>query len=352
MVPHFTKTMALALSIAAVVVVAAESIIVVPDPVTANTDFKLNLSTELSQAADYDTYRVFLNIAAKPQLHPSESNDGGNQNYPTSCYLAKSASINSTNPTLQIPSSVGADDGSYAIVLEAYKEADMSVDPKSRYMTSNNSITAKWGSNVFSLTGGTGKWTAADLSISTNSDFKNAEEEQDNSPKQVYAYADPVNVPCTAWDCARNCTSTYAGENSTIRIQGEEYPTAFRDTWNCIGGCQGVTYPAFHELFGLDENYNEIITSTVLGPLSTTATKTVFTTSVSFQSISATGTAIPTSYSNGTLTSVFLSSTASRTATPTIATTPSPTNAGSRVGLVGRMQLLGSSFAIIALLGV
>ncbi|KAH9222299.1 hypothetical protein DL95DRAFT_381114 [Leptodontidium sp. 2 PMI_412] len=351
MLPSFTKVIALALSTTIAVV---ECSIVVPDPVAANTDFKLDLSTQLSQAPEYDTYRIFLNIAAKLQPNLSETNDGGNQNYPTSCYLAKSVPINSTDPTLQIPSSVGADDGSYAIVLEAYKQRDISVDSASGYVTSDGYVTAKWGSNIFSLSGGTGKWSEIDLGNSTG-DFRDAEEEHDNNNlTDVYVYADPVNVPCSAWNCARNCTSTFVGKSTTtIEIQGAEYPTSFRDTWNCIGGCPDVTYPTFYELFGLDENYNVIVTSTVLGPLSTTATQTVFSTSVSFQSIPSIGSAVPTTFSNGTVTSVsaFPSSMTSRPA-PTIATTPSPTSAGSSIRLSGLMPLLGSGLVVLLVVGV
>ncbi|KAG4437380.1 hypothetical protein IFR05_007144 [Cadophora sp. M221] len=336
MLPSFTKAIALALSTAIVVV---ECSIVVPNPVAANTDFKLDLSTELSQAPEYDTYRILLNIAAK--LQPDLS--GRNHSYPTSCYLAKSVPVNSTSPTLQIPSSVGADDGSYAIVLEAYKEADISVDPDSGFVTSEDdggNTSAEWVSNVFSLTGGTGKWSEAELDTSKRA--------------SVFIYADPGNVPCSAWNCARNCTTTFVGKSTTsITILGADYPTEVRDTWNCIGECQGVTYPTFYELFGLDKDYDKVVTSTVLGPLSTTATQTVFSTSVSFQSIPSTGLAVPTTFPNGTVTSVSasLSSTISRPA-PTIATTPSPTNAASSIRLPGIISLLGSGFVGILLVGV
>ncbi|PVH76708.1 hypothetical protein DL98DRAFT_517798 [Cadophora sp. DSE1049] len=338
MFPTATSAIALVLCIAAIV--AECSSIVVPDQITADTDFKLDISTELANATGYDAYRVFLAIDIGMAIEEFESVDEDSRLWTPSCYLAKAIPITSANPTLQIPPTVGTDGAKYAMVVEAYKAAQVLVESGSgyEYREETDSEIREWPTEVFSVTGGTGKWTESELQTVLS-----------------LGYIDPINVPCTAWDCARNCTSAYAGDKSTIRIMGNDYPTSWRDSWNCIGECPGTTYPAFHVLFGLDENYNEIITSTVLGPLSTTATKTVFVTSVSYQGLPTIGSGVlasPTPFSNSTATvSGSFLSTSSRISTPTIDPSPSPTgNVGSRAGMAGSMQWLGSILAALVLL--
>ncbi|KAH7383028.1 hypothetical protein BKA64DRAFT_683730 [Cadophora sp. MPI-SDFR-AT-0126] len=336
MFPSSRKVIALALCISAVTVEC--STIAVPDQIAANADFKLNISTELANATGYDVYRVFLAIDIGSALEKLDSVDEDTRYWRPSCYLAKSMPITTSDPTFRIPASAGTDGGKYAMVVEAYNSAEIQVEPSSGYEYGEEYGTEDWPSEVFSVTGGTGKWTESELETVVR-----------------LGYIDPVNVPCTAWDCARNCTSAYAGDNSTIQIKGNAYPTSWRDSWNCIGKCPGATYPAFNLLFGLDENYNEIITSTVLGPLSTTATKTVFATSVSYQGLPTTGSGVlasPTPFSNSTTAlSGSPSSTSSRINTPTIDLSPSPTgNAGSRIGMVGLIPWLGSVLAVLLLL--
>ncbi|KAK0114695.1 hypothetical protein ONS95_014180 [Cadophora gregata] len=224
------------------------------------------------------------------------------------------------------------------MVVEAYNAAEILVEPSSGYEYREGYGVKAWPSELFAVTGGTAKWMESELETVVK-----------------LGYIDPLNVPCTAWDCARNCTATYAGDRSMIRILGNDYPTSWRDSCNCIRGCPAVTYPAFHVLFGVDENYNEIITSTVLGPLSTTATKTVFTTSVSIEGLSTTGSgtlASPTPFSNSTGTvSGLPSTTSSRILTPTIDPSPSPTgNVGSRFGTGRVLPSFGSFLFALVLL--
>jgi len=339
MFPSSTNAIALALCFSAAIATVACSTIIVPDQIAADTDFELDLSTKLSNVTGFDVYRVFLAIDIGSALEELDSVDEDTRFWNPSCYLAKSIPIVSAIPTLGFPPSVGADGAKYAMVVEAYNAADILVEESSGLEYGEEYESVEWPTEVFSVTGGTGKWTESELEAVRSQD-----------------YIDHINVPCTAWDCARNCSLTFAGDTSTIRILGEDYPTSWRDTWNCIKGCPDVTYPAFNVLFGLDENYNEIITSTVLGPLSTTATKTVFSTSVSFQGITPTGTvaiatATPFSNSTATVSSSFLL-TSSRISTPTIDPSPSPTrNAGSRAGMASLLLWLGSVMAGLALMG-
>lgn len=339
MSPSSNNAIALALCFSAVVSTVACSTIDVPDQIATNTDFKLDLSTKLSNVTGYDVYRVFLAIDIGSALEELDSVDEDTRFWNPSCYLAKSIPIASAIPALSIPASVGADGAKYAMVVEAYNAADVLVEERSGFEYGEEYESMEWPTEVFSVTGGTGKWTETELETVLS---------QGN--------IDHINVPCTAWDCARNCSLAFAGDTSTIRILGDDYPTSWRDTWNCIRECPDVTYPAFNVLFGLDEDYNEIITSTVFGPLSTTATTTVFSTSVSFQGITPTGTgtiATATPFSNSTATVSGSSlSTSSRIINPTIDPSPTPTgNVGSRAGMAGLLPWLGSVLASLALLG-
>ncbi|KAL2063965.1 hypothetical protein VTL71DRAFT_4459 [Oculimacula yallundae] len=337
-----TTTIAMALSLALVV----ESI-TIPSVIIPNTDVHVQITGETYYATTngFDTYGVYLLV--KPQA-ADQVDENFLRSKLASCYLIQSSPISESEQTIQIPASIGPDERSYWISTTFFNESDVTVDKATGYRELNSSSSTMDVSSSdkvpasFSLQGGTEIWSNDEL----HGIGMNTLVQQDN-------------VPCSSYDCARKCTATHYQYPlvDDPDFKNGKWPTFVEETYRCIQKCPGVTYIDIEELAKrrqeADNLRDGIITSTVLGPISTTSTKTIVSTFVSFQSISSAGTAVPTSFSNGTLTSAstFPTSTFSRIATPTIAPTPSPTSGASRNGLMGAIPLLGSVITMFVLLG-
>ncbi|TAQ84379.1 hypothetical protein B7494_g7296 [Chlorociboria aeruginascens] len=173
-----------------------------PSNVTAAINADVQLYNYLSAAfssldLQYYTYRVYLTIVP-PGFSQSPS-----------CYLAGNVNIDATDVIAQMPASVGSDGPSYFIATMEFNQAEDSDE------TSDIEY-----SNIFNPVGGTDQWTPYELT--------------------GHSIGYPDTLPCTTYDCARNCTQTW-------------YPTYvdFTDLANyaclpatadciavCPGGCQ------------------------------------------------------------------------------------------------------------------
>ncbi|CZT50040.1 uncharacterized protein RSE6_10960 [Rhynchosporium secalis] len=305
--------------------------------ITANTNVNLDLSLEVSRGtgAHLDSYAVYLVI------RPDKSvNQQGEKFIPSrygSCYLISSSPISTVKQTVQIPAPVGPSEiqKAYWINVVFFNESQFAVDKATGYRVFDSTLN-RVNLSIDQVTEGPG-----------------------------FSLQGQDNVPCSAYDCARNCTATHHQHPlvDDPDLKNGKWPSFVEETYRCIQRCPGVTYIDIEDTAKRRGNrshvgddslvYDDVITSTVLGPLSTTRTKTVFLTSVSFQSVPSAGSAMPISFLNGTLIagSAFPSSTWSRASTPTIAPTPSPKNYGSRSRSIGVWSLIGCGFTMLVLLG-
>ncbi|XMA19914.1 hypothetical protein WAI453_012705 [Rhynchosporium graminicola] len=327
--------------------------------ITANTNVNLDLSLEISRGTGVhlDSYAVYLVI--RPDKSVNQQDEKFITSRYGSCYLISSSPISTVKQTVQIPAPVGPSEiqKAYWINIVFFNESQFAVDKATGYRVFNStlnrvnlSIDQVTEGPGFSLQGGKGQWSHDEIhGIGLNT------------------LAQQDNVQCSAYDCARNCTATHYQHPlvDDPDLKNGKWPSFVEETYRCIQRCPGVTYIDIEDTAKRRGNrshvgddslvYDDVITSTVLGPLSTIRTETVFlTSSVSFQSVSLAGSAMPISFPNRTLIagSAFLSSTWSRASRPTIATTPSPTNDESRCRLIRVWSLVGSSFAMLVLLGL
>ncbi|CZS95031.1 uncharacterized protein RAG0_04839 [Rhynchosporium agropyri] len=335
---------------------AAESVRV-PAMITANTNVNLDLNLEVSRGTGVhlDSYAVYLVI--RPDKSVNQQGEKFITSRYGSCYLISSSPISTVKQTVQIPAPVGPSEiqKAYWIKIVFFNESQFAVDKTTGYRGFNStlnrvnlSIDQVTEGPGFSLQGGNGQWSHDEIhGIGLNT------------------LAQQDNVPCSAYDCARNCTATHYQHPlvDDPDLKNGKWPSFVEETYRCIQRCPGFTYIDIGDTAKRRGNrshvgddslvYDDVITSTVLGPLSTTRTETVFLTSVSFQSVPSAGSAMPISFLNGTLIagSAFPSSTWSRASTPTIAPTPSPKNYGSRSRSIGVWSLIGSGFTMLVLLG-
>lgn len=258
-------------------------------PQHPDTNITLDLSTELvpGYLSGYDTYRIYL-----------WTNVNSVGYYMNTCYLVKSVSTTTTTQVVQIPSSVGDNSGLYAFMFQVsdtlprYKDLESGIE----------SLTSAYSyfnvSNFFSVTGdGRPAWSA--------------EEQRTSQLDNV----DPDNVPCSAYNCARICSVAYTAAE-------------YRQIWDCIAKCPGVTYPSSDVKFGVKGQYSwsldrmiesqtgsvpsgvQVVTETV----SKGSTTTVFETSTDY------GLQLPTGMSKTLDPASFWNGTASKTGTGSVPT--------------------------------
>ena len=108
---------------------------------------------------------------------------------------------------MTIPASVGESGAYYSLATVAfYSDSDEEYEEDD---------TGYEYSNIFSLSGGTGEWSEYELG--------------------GYVIGSPDTIPCTAYDCARQCSQKYypadVGESGGAAAQAQE----------CINQCPGVT---------------------------------------------------------------------------------------------------------------
>ena len=186
-------------------------------PVTITNDISSSSSSSSSSSlrgsdsfdAGFTSFRVYLSISPP------------GTGYGPSCYLINSTSISTETVTVNIPASVGPsgpDDSPYAIVTAEFND-----DP-----SAPSSLSSFEYSNDFVLEGGTGVWT----------DYE----------KDQMSVGDPDNLPCTAYDCARQCSQKYYPQNSQDQLT--DTMEGYRSTYECQAACPGVTYQSWDEVMG------------------------------------------------------------------------------------------------------
>lgn len=271
--------------------------------VAANTNTNVQIVNDLSRSSNssdgqYSSYRVYLSLT------PTGWSAG------PACYLVNSSAIAVTNFTIQIPASVGPSDSSgysYSLMTMEYNNDPLLSGPSSFQY-----------SNSFAFTGGVGQWSQYELS--------------------GHIVGDWDLIPCTAYDCARQCSQKYYPANI-------DSTDAYRQTYNCIAACPGVNVPSFNSINGTGST--GISTSTTLAASPGFAQNTsVLTAAPTKPSPSGN----PTGYTNSTLTATRNSTSSttgsliapSTASTTTSSTTPSATNPASQVTI--------SQFTVLAAL--
>lgn len=296
--PTFVQAIALALS--SIPFTVAFDKLSFPLTAAANTDVKLHITNDLSSGSSsfdamFDSFRTYLSISA-----PGWGSG-------PSCYLINSSAIATTDITFQIPASVGPDASSYSIVTMEFNQ-DPYADGPSGFEYSSD----------FTFTGGTGAWTAAELAG------------QD--------VGDPDNVPCSAYDCARNCTQTFfpANVNNT---------DAYKSTYECTAACPGVTYISWDDLVAEGGNQDG---SSPTGSVTEVGTKS---TTSGVTSSTSKATSAMTSGVTASTTSK-LSSVLSSTTSTSSSTTPSQSaSAGSRTSATALTVLSTILFGVLVTVG-
>jgi hypothetical protein len=197
----------------------------------------------------FDSFRTYLAIA------PPGWGSG------PACYLVNSSAINTTNVTFQIPPSVGPDGSAYSIATMEFNQNPNAVGPSGYEY-----------SNTFALTNGTGAWSKAELA------------------GQILGDAD--NLPCSAYNCARNCTETFYPANVNNTDAAEK-------TYKCTAACPGVTYEPLAEL--LAEECSEAPVSQASSVCAAASTATASISSTATATTTSPGTASRTGSSSSTL---------------------------------------------------
>ena len=175
----------------------------VPSTIVANTTSLLRISNDLSNGASsfdgvFSNFRTYLSLSVP-----------GHGSGPA-CYLVNSTITNTTSLSFLIPASVGPD-GSYSIATMEFNQDAFDLG-RSSYEYSNE----------FELTNATGSWSAAEL-----------------AGRPV---GNPDKVPCSAYNCARNCTQSFYPLNVN-------QSDALRATWDCTAACPGATYESWAALY-------------------------------------------------------------------------------------------------------
>lgn len=246
----------------------------IPSVVNANQTVQLTISNDLSSGlgsydAQFTTFRVYLAIIAPT------SSDIPNTVQP-SCYLVNATPITASVVNLTIPTSVGPDGTSYHIGTLEYS-THHNPPPPSSYSYSS----------TFTLYNTTSSWSPADL----NGDYPPF----------------PDLLPCTSYDCARQCLSSSFPQN----INGTE--AGFQATYECMAACPGATYPSWEEVqregagpgqtLAGDGNEGaqtvEVAYASLLGSVSVTPTPTATANGTGNASVTATPTASATGKGEG-----------------------------------------------------
>jgi hypothetical protein len=205
---RFNKTITL-ITTSCVHLTAAFREISIPSVVNANQRVQLTIANDLSSGpgsydAQFTTFRIYLAIIAPTSSYIPNP-------VQPSCYLVNATSITTSVVNLTIPTSVGPDGTSYHIGTLEYN-THPNPPPPSSYSFSP----------TFTLYNTTSSWSNADL----NGDYPPF----------------PDLLPCTSYDCARQCLSSTFPQN----INGTE--AGFKGTYECMAACPGVTYPSWAEV--------------------------------------------------------------------------------------------------------
>jgi hypothetical protein len=196
---HF-KPLALAwAAFSSIVVVSGFDGITIGSTIAGGKDAPVHITNDFGNGDDsldavFSNYRVYLSITP-PGWH----------GFPNpSCYLINSSKIDVTDFDVDIPAAVGPSGSTYSLVTLEYHE-----DPN------DGSPSGYLYSGAFDLTAATGYWSQYEL-------FGHR------------SLGDPDHIPCSAYECARNCNQKYYPANLND-------VNAYENTYECVIACPGVT---------------------------------------------------------------------------------------------------------------
>ena len=182
----------------------------IPETVQAGTNTDVTITNDLTSGprsfdAQFTNYNLYLSVSAP--------NWGQNP----VCLLFNGSDIHSTSLTVKIPASVGPDASNYSLVTVEYNTD----------VYSDNGLSGYEYSNDFALTGATGVWSA-----------------YETDPRGPQSLGDPDSIPCSAYDCARQCNQKYYPADFD-QSNTAAYEAAYEASYKCVAACPGVTYPSW-----------------------------------------------------------------------------------------------------------
>lgn len=248
-----------------------------PSEVTAGKPTTLTLNPVVGGSGSSDTaYRVSLIIT--PPVDSSSSSSDDDQ---PACWLVNSTDIDVDTLSITIPADIGPSGPYYTIAVT--------------YLTADGDEDFMFTDGDFDLEGGTAQWSPAE--------------------KLGTAFGDDTVIPCTSYNCVRNCTLVVDFDNlPNITPAAAEAQT--KSAYECMAACPGVNIPSWNETygpeaFGTDDSDSSSSsasapasapTSTLASSASSTPASTKATAAVTSSSSKSTSTSAPTSgASNSTL---------------------------------------------------
>ncbi|RFU35452.1 hypothetical protein B7463_g848, partial [Scytalidium lignicola] len=240
-----------------------------PSVVTAGKPTTLTINNDMGPGTEPgdDTFRVSL-VITSPGLSDSENSEAG-----PVCWLVNSTASDTTTLSITIPADVGPSGPYYSLAI-----TDVTADGDTNYIFTDG--------GDFNLEGGTAKWSPAEL--------------------QGTAFGDDTIVPCTSYNCVRNCTLLVDFDNLQ-NISAEAAEAETKAGYECMAACPGIHVPSWNETYGgeafgdSDDSSSSSSSSSSPsalasgGPSAPTTTSTKATAAVSSSPSKSTSTSAPTS---------------------------------------------------------
>lgn len=234
------------------------------------TPVDINFDSDNDYDEDYQGFRLYLATT------PPGWGTG------PACYLVNYTSLDTSSVDITIPAAVAPDGTELSLAYSLIDTDDY------------------WGqtytySNDFTLSGGTGEWSALELN--------------------GYSISSPDYCPCTALQCSRECSDKYFPDGNLGDEDDDEFEANYTEWFDCLSACPGTSYP-ISDYYG-DDGDDDSSTSTGLQ----TSTQTASANGASETAASASATSSSSSSeSTGSATS---STSATQTTTTTTATAAS-----------------------------
>jgi hypothetical protein len=176
----------------------------VPATVTAGKETTLTVKNDLGTEGSFDAnfayFRVYLTVSPPGWgLNPV-------------CWLANQTSVDVTAVKVTVPASVGPAGDNYTLSVMEYN-----TDPDAESSASGFSYTGE-----FALEGATGEFSA-----------------YETDPSGPWSLGDADRIPCSAYDCVRQCASKYYPAD----IPSDDGDlAAIKDQYLCGAKCPGTTF--------------------------------------------------------------------------------------------------------------
>lgn len=177
-----------------------------PSTVTADQPTTLTVNNDLvtDVRAGDDVFRVSLAVMLP-----------GSYDETPICWLVNSTAIDTTTLNITIPADVGPSGQFYRI---ASKDVDLSLHMGMEGYSSTVS------SDSFTLQGGTADWSPNEL--------------------ETVSFGGDRQIPCTSYNCVRNCTIHPSYQDMTAAEREDEEKTVY----TCMASCPGISVPSWDEL--------------------------------------------------------------------------------------------------------